>query len=269
MKELLMKQKQMEKLFNKNLAKDRIQYELLKADFDFKACFKDIGIPEKFGLAMLTQMILHKRADVPTLVGLLHHYAENCQQAADYLHIAYKEGLLDWDATTFQFIVVVDITDNVQKEIDRYQYPLPMLIPPSKLRDNSMSGYLTYDSSVLLKNNHHNKDVVLDHINRANKIPLIINTDVVRMIENKWKDLDKQKEGEDREKYLKRVKAFEKYDATSREIIDLFVAQCDYFYLTHKYDKRGRTYSQGYHINYQGNPWNKACIELYRGKTVI
>ncbi len=34
------------------------------------------------------------------------------------------------------------------------------------------------------------------------------------------------------------------------------------FHMTHKYDKRGRTYSQGYHVNYQGNPWNKACIEF-------
>jgi DNA-directed RNA polymerase len=34
------------------------------------------------------------------------------------------------------------------------------------------------------------------------------------------------------------------------------------FYLTHRYDKRGRTYAQGYHVNTQGNCWNKAVIEL-------
>jgi len=32
--------------------------------------------------------------------------------------------------------------------------------------------------------------------------------------------------------------------------------------LTHKYDKRGRCYSQGYHVNPQGNDWNKAVIEF-------
>ena len=33
-------------------------------------------------------------------------------------------------------------------------------------------------------------------------------------------------------------------------------------YLTHKYDKRGRVYCQGYYISYQGTDWNKAVIEL-------
>jgi DNA-directed RNA polymerase len=36
----------------------------------------------------------------------------------------------------------------------------------------------------------------------------------------------------------------------------------DRFYLTNKYDKRGRTYSQGYHVNPQGADWNKGVIEL-------
>jgi DNA-directed RNA polymerase len=34
------------------------------------------------------------------------------------------------------------------------------------------------------------------------------------------------------------------------------------FYLTHRYDKRGRVYCQGYHVTYQGTPWNKAVLEL-------
>jgi len=32
--------------------------------------------------------------------------------------------------------------------------------------------------------------------------------------------------------------------------------------MTHRYDKRGRVYCMGYHVNYQGTPWNKAVIEL-------
>jgi DNA-directed RNA polymerase len=38
------------------------------------------------------------------------------------------------------------------------------------------------------------------------------------------------------------------------------------FWLTHKYDKRGRTYCQGYHVSYQGNDYNKACIEFADGE---
>jgi DNA-directed RNA polymerase len=50
--------------------------------------------------------------------------------------------------------------------------------------------------------------------------------------------------------------------------MDLMFTAGNRFYMTHKYDKRGRTYSQGYHINPQGNDWNKAVIE-FADKEVI
>ena len=40
------------------------------------------------------------------------------------------------------------------------------------------------------------------------------------------------------------------------------------FYLTHAYDKRGRTYAQGYHVSYQGNDWNKACVQFGRAEAL-
>ena len=40
------------------------------------------------------------------------------------------------------------------------------------------------------------------------------------------------------------------------------------FFLTHAYDKRGRTYAKGYHVNYQGNDWNKATICFAEGEIV-
>jgi DNA-directed RNA polymerase len=55
---------------------------------------------------------------------------------------------------------------------------------------------------------------------------------------------------------------FEKYDRTAKDVITALSIHTDGFYLTHKYDKRGRVYCQGYHINYQGAPWNKATIQL-------
>ena len=40
------------------------------------------------------------------------------------------------------------------------------------------------------------------------------------------------------------------------------VSQGNRFYLTHKVDKRGRIYAQGYHITTQGTAFKKAMIEL-------
>ena len=69
-------------------------------------------------------------------------------------------------------------------------------------------------------------------------------------------------EGETRADFEKRRRAFEKYDRTAKDVIGLLQQEGSEFYLTHKYDKRGRTYCQGYHVTYQGAPWNKAVIEF-------
>jgi DNA-directed RNA polymerase len=82
------------------------------------------------------------------------------------------------------------------------------------------------------------------------------------MIKNEWKGLDKPKEDEDYKEYQKRVKQFEKYDRTAKDVMTHLEIADNEFYLTHKYDKRGRIYCQGYHVNYQGTPWNKAVIQF-------
>ena len=89
-----------------------------------------------------------------------------------------------------------------------------------------------------------------------------LNADVVAFVQNQWKNLDKPKPSEAFEDYRKRVKAFAKYDKSSREVIDALFTAGDRFWLTHKYDKRGRTYCQGYHVSYQAADWNKACIQF-------
>lgn len=82
------------------------------------------------------------------------------------------------------------------------------------------------------------------------------------MVKNKWKNLDKPKSGETREDFEKRRKAFLKYDKVAKDVIGLLIQEGNEFYLTHKYDKRGRVYCQGYHVTYQGAAWNKAVIEF-------
>lgn len=265
---LVGKQQDLESLYNKNLAVTRIKTEILKADFDFIAFFHEIDIPEKFGMNLLVQMVLHKRAHVTTLVGLLRHHADSTQHAADLLGIAVDSGLVDFDPSRDEFIVAADISSAVQDDLDRYQYPLPMIIPPKKIRDNYTSGYLTNNSSVILKNNHHNEDVVLDHLDRMNRIPLRINKDVVENVSNTWRNIDKQKEGETYADFRKRREAFGKYNRTVMDVIDVVTEHSETVYLTHKYDKRGRTYCQGYHINYSGNDWNKATVEFAEGEVL-
>jgi hypothetical protein len=130
------------------------------------------------------------------------------------------------------------------------------------VKTNRETGYYLSKNSLILRKNHHEGDICLDHINRVNDIKFTINYDTAHMVRNQWRNIDKPKEGESRADFQRRLKAFEKYDRSSKEVIEKLLQYGNEFWLTHKYDKRGRVYCQGYHINYQGAPWNKAVIEL-------
>lgn len=263
----LCQQIELEQLYNKNQLISRIRREFIECtSVSFVNELVRRAIPIDFGIDVLTQMALHKRTTMSTLVGILrHHFGESpnaSQITADMLMKCVVSDFLDWDPVTSQFIVAFTLSDDVQEELDRFQYPLPMVIEPRQVRSNKETGYVLGGGSLLLRKNHHDDDICLDHINRVNSIRFTVDMDTVRMVANKWRNLDKPKEGETKADFDKRRKAFEKYDRTARHVIHEVMSRSSEFYLTHKYDKRGRVYCQGYHINYQGAPWNKAVIQL-------
>lgn len=262
-------QMELEHMFNKNQLVKRIRSEFEQCkDFNFGAAFEEMGIRPDLGMAILTQMAIHKRCSLEVLIGSLRSQAENSQESASALTELVMNGFITWDGMKEEFIVVLDITPAVQNEVDTYQYPLPLVVKPKKVVTNYDRGYYTSGGSIILKNNHHEYDVCLDHINRVNAIPLMMNMDTVTMVKNSWKGLDKQKDDETRADYLRRVKAFKRYDDIAHNVIDILVQCGNRFYLTHRPDKRGREYSQGHHVNYQGNDWNKATIEFADGERV-
>jgi len=266
-RDMLEFQIEIEQLFHKNQLFTRIRD-------DFAACenprfldiFKEAKLDAEFGWDFLVQMALHKRATVETLGGILRrHFDGDVQRTMTALETAVKADLGNWSPTHKQFILLWDISADVQEEIDRYQFPLPMVVQPRHLRTNHDTGYYTSegDRSVILRDNHHDEDVCLDHLNSLNLVRFRINQQVATTIHNRWRNLDRPKADEDISEYHKRVKAFEKYDRTAHDVLThLGLATEGEFWLTHKYDKRGRTYCQGYHVNYQAATWNKAVVEF-------
>lgn len=254
---------ELERLFSKNQLIQRVKAEFTECPiFNFKQYFKEQLIPEDFGFSLLVQMALHRRADMSTMIGCLRHHCKSGQECADLLLKSAMADLVDWSPTLHIFIVKLTISADVQADIDRFQYPLPMVVEPKEVKSNTDSGYFLNNSSIILKHNHHDDDVCLDHINRMNRVKFTINFNTATMIRNQWRNLDKPKEGETREDFERRVRAFNKYDKTAKGVIETLIEHGNEFHFTHKYDKRGRTYCQGHHANYQGTPWNKAVIEF-------
>jgi len=187
---------------------------------------------------------------------------------ASALEKAIEGKLVIYSSETKQFIVIYEISGSLQAELDRFQYPLPMVVEPRKLKHNLHSGYLTEKGSVILRDNYTEDDVCLDHLNKMNQTEFTLNLDVAKTIQNKWKGLDKKAEDETHDDFKKRKKAFEKYDRVAKDVMEILLREGNQIYLTHKYDKRGRTYCMGFHVNYQGTDWSKAIIEFTQQEVV-
>jgi hypothetical protein len=254
------KQIEMENLYSKNQLMTRLKNEFRNSkEPDFTGYLEHLDIDYNFGITLLAQMSLHKRCDLPTLVGIMASYADTLQEVADLLLRCAEANLIDWKGGLQQFVTKYNVSADVQEELDRFQYPLPFVVVPNTLENNNDLGYYTTTGSVILKKNHHEGDVCLDHLNHCNSVPFSIDHRVVSMVKNQWRNLDKPKTGESKDDFAKRVRAFEKYDRTAHDVMALLPEQ---FHLSHRPDKRGRTYCQGYHVSYQGSAWNKAVIEF-------
>lgn len=264
-KSLVEHQIRLEQLFNKNQLHKRIREEFTSADPDelpFVQVMEENDIPHMFGFDLLVQMVLHKSAPVPAIVGAMRRHYGCPKQTARMIEKCVLAGLVGYNENLRLLVTNFEIPEEVQEELDRFQFPLPMVVPPRKLESNRDSGHIMSRASVILRDNHTDEDVCLDHLNRVNAVPFRISHRVVTMVGNTWKNLDHQKPGETKADFERRLRAFEKFDRTAKDVISTLTALSEEHYLTHRYDKRGRTYCMGYHVNYQGNAWSKAITEL-------
>lgn len=272
-------QEELELLFDKNQTSKRISKEFEVPEFVEMVVQANLpeGITMDFCRSLVTQMCIQKRASASTMVGMLYHHFDAgqgiqlaMQACADALEKCVEANLVDFDFRSEELVVRLEMTAETQRDLDRFQYPLPMVTQPKRIVHNRQNGYLndaTSRSLVVLRTGrqkefYENADVCIDHLNKMNSIPLALNLQVVSLIDNEWANLDRRKPKETEAEYEARVKAFKRYDECSRDVIHAISQLRNRFWLTHKYDRRGRVYCQGYHVNYQGNPWNKAVIEF-------
>lgn len=224
---------------------------------------------KNFYADMLTQIYLHRQADVPTMVGILSPKHGTPQEVADKLLLAAEFDFIDFDQDRKRFLVKYDVSDDVKAMLDRYQYPLPMIVKPNEVKKNSDTGYHTIKGSVILNGSSYfnDKDMCLDHINRANSVPLALDFSVVRSTEGQF-DKPKRKVGEDFNEFRKRLRQAVVFYETSVEVMESLDGLSDKIYMTHKFDRRGRCYSSGYHINPQGTDYNKAVLQLAKKEVI-
>ena len=154
----------------------------------------------------------------------------------------------------------IPIREEVLRYIENSTFQLPMVCPPEYVDHNRKSGYLTYNESLVLgSGNHHEGDLCLDVINLQNQIALTLDVEFLKQHELQ-PSFDILTPAQRQQ--------WEDFKYTSQHIWLHLFNQGNRFYLTNKVDKRGRLYSIGYHVNTQGNQFQKAMIELADGEVV-
>lgn len=147
----------------------------------------------------------------------------------------------------------LDLPEEVLDAMEAVTTLPPMVCKPLKVETNFCSPYLTYNDCVILGNhNQHARNVCLDVLNIMNSVRLSLNTQFLSTVEEQPTYLlnrDTQP-------------IWARYKRQCYYFYALLAEQNNAFYLTHKVDKRGRIYSQGYQITTQGTSFKKAMIDL-------
>jgi hypothetical protein len=233
---------------------------------------------------------LVKALDLKELVTKMLVEVAHCQHAELFTSVSAKlAGALGWtdkpDAikTMAEMLAIIADTDaydikrnevnsfviksrmqfstELTQFIENTMYLPPMLVEPHEVKTNIDTGYLTLkDSLVLGKGNFHTGDLCLDAINIANSVKLKLDTAFVSKVEMLCTFKVKEQEQLDQ---------FNTFKKNSYKLMSLLATNGNEFWLTHRVDKRGRLYSQGYHVHTQSNAFGKSCIEFADEEVVI
>ena len=96
-------QENVERMYNKNQTFPLLEREF-SSDAFIRGLIKNSELPEEFCLSLLCQMALHKRTDIPTLVGCLFRFGEP-QEIADMIYKAACKDLVDYNPGYQQIVI--------------------------------------------------------------------------------------------------------------------------------------------------------------------
>ncbi len=181
------------------------------------------------------------------LAGRLHlsDKADAIKTTAELLAVLCLTDVFDISKdnkfASLEVVSRIKLSAKIVEYIENSHYLPPMICEPLELTNNYSSGYLTHNDSLILGNgNHHDGDICLDVLNIMNKTALRLDTDYLCKVEEEATfDLDTPE----------KIEQWKIFKTQSYGIYELLAKQGNQFYMTHRVDKRGRIYSQGYHIN--------------------
>lgn len=191
---------------------------------------------------------------------------------AEIIAVLGETDLFDNKKTREGWIVIsrVGLDAEVTQYADNALYLPPLIIKPRKVRSNRDSGYITQRGESLILGfyeNHHDDNICLDVINILNSNEYELDTDFIDNNVMEWSEpefeVGKHTHYEEEQITAMSKDYFENYfKEQSKFFVKLMKHHGNSMYITNKVDKRGRIYSQGFHINPQGDSYHKAMLNL-------
>ena len=191
---------------------------------------------------------------------------------AEIIAVLGETDLFDNKKTREGWIVIsrVELDTEVTQYADNALYLPPLIIKPRKVRHNRDSGYITQRGESLILGfyeNHHDDNICLDVINILNSNEYELDTDFIDNNVMEWSEpefeVGKHTHYEEEQITAMSKDYFENYfKEQSKFFVKLMKHHGNSLYITNKVDKRGRIYSQGFHINPQGDSYHKAMLNL-------
>jgi len=239
---------------------------------------------EDIAVEIFTTITLHCSKGLPLIsvggmVNLSHDLTklDNIQLVCDLIALLVPVGLYGLDKSiggTYIIQSLVKPSDELQRQIYVGCYLPPMVERPQLLTSNSESGYKTINKDTVIlggRDNDHSGNISLDVINTMNANEYVLDTFITDMTKpfNKKEiavnELARMSH-KDRESYHNSMLTYDRYLEQFNHLKNIIKDRT--VYLTHKPDKRGRLYAQGYHFNTQGTGYEKASFNLKKKELI-
>lgn len=246
----------LEQLWNNNKISKIIHQIVINMPWFESFCKEHSQYPKVKWHRLFSLLLIYKRLEITVLVGLFRKSEPDTNKTLEFLTYAENNNVLIWDDTRNQYYLNnLRLTDEVQAQINLWQYPMPLICKPKKLTSNYQSPYLLVpNENVVLNSTKHFDDINLEHINRVNSISYSVNLDVAKNCQNVWEPKTGNTEA---------VKTnLKRYMHYCYQAVDILNQVGNKFNFSHRYDERGRTYPKGYYLNPQGTDYNKASLEF-------
>ncbi|UYE90264.1 RNA polymerase 1 [Alteromonas phage vB_AemP_PT15-A5] len=153
------------------------------------------------------------------------------------------------------------LEDETEQYIADTMYLPPLICEPKEILNNTSSAYMNPAAeSVILKSfNHHEHPTAVDALNIANETPLELDEFMLdNFEETPNKELDTNQ----------KVLNFQLLKNSSLKVYRMIRELGNKFWFSWRFDKRGRMYIQGYHVNLQSTQFKKSIISLAEKETI-